>query len=70
LTLDLNRFDFDYNTLQRVKVNDRFEFPLELDVSPFLDPEAVEIPENCQYELKSVIIHRGGAYGGHYHAYV
>jgi len=70
LTVDLNRFDFDYNTFQRVKVNDRFEFPLELDVSAHLDPEAFETPENCQYELKSVIIHRGGAYGGHYHAYI
>ena len=66
----MNRFDFDYNTLQRIKVNDRFEYPLELDVSPFLDPEALENPENCIYELKSVIIHRGGAYGGHYHAYI
>ena len=70
LTLDLNRFDFDYNTLQRVKVNDKFEFPLELDVSAHLDPEAFEPLENCIYELKSVIIHRGGAYGGHYHAFI
>ena len=70
LTVDLNRFDFDYNTFQRVKVNDRFEYPLELDLSAHLDPESVEIPENCIYELKSVIIHRGGAYGGHYHAYI
>lgn len=70
LTLDLNRFDFNYNTFQREKVNERFEFPLELDVSAFLDPEAFETNDNCQYELKSVIIHRGGAYGGHYHAYI
>lgn len=70
LTIDLNRFDFDYNTFQRVKVNDRFEYPLELDLSAHLDPEAVVVPEDCVYELKSVIIHRGGAYGGHYHAYI
>ena len=70
LTIDLNRFDFDYETMQRVKVNDRFEYPLELDLSPHLDPEALELPENCIYELKSIIIHRGGAYGGHYHAFI
>ena len=70
LTIDLNRFDFDYTTFQRVKVNDRFEYPLELDLSAHLDAEAVELPENCIYELKSVIIHRGGAYGGHYHAFI
>lgn len=27
-------------------------------------------PEDLIYELKSVVIHRGGAYGGHYYAYV
>jgi ubiquitin carboxyl-terminal hydrolase 40 len=70
LQIDLLRFDFDYNTFQRVKVNDRFEFPLELDVSAHLDPEAFEDPENTLYELKSIIIHRGGAHGGHYHAYI
>jgi ubiquitin C-terminal hydrolase len=70
LTLDLQRFDFDYNTFQRVKLNDRFEFPLELDVSAFLDPESFETPDCCEYELKSVIIHRGGPYGGHYHAFM
>lgn len=70
LTIDLNRFDFDYNTFQRVKVNDRFEYPLELNLSGFLDPESVETPDSCEYELKSVIIHRGGAYAGHYHAFI
>ena len=26
--------------------------------------------ENFKYELKSIVIHRGGAYGGHYYAYI
>ena len=56
--------------MQRVKVNSRFEFPLELNLQEYLEPESIETPENCQYELKSVIIHRGGAYSGHYHAYI
>jgi ubiquitin C-terminal hydrolase len=43
---------------------------LELNLSEYLDPEALEDPENADYELKSIIIHRGGAYGGHYHAYI
>lgn len=30
----------------------------------------MEDPENAIYELKSIIIHRGGAYGGHYHAFI
>ena len=39
LTLSLNRIELDYTTWQRKKINDRFEFPLELDLSPFLDEE-------------------------------
>ena len=45
LTVNLLRFDFDYNTLQRKKVNDRFEFPLELNMSDHLDPESFEEPD-------------------------
>lgn len=26
--------------------------------------------DETKYELKSIIIHRGGAYGGHYWAYI
>lgn len=37
LTLTLNRIEMDYQTWQRKKINDRFEFPLELDVSPYLE---------------------------------
>ena len=34
------------------------------------DEEIKIDPDLTNYELKSIIIHRGGAYGGHYHAYV
>merc|ERR1712091_584884 len=32
LTFSLNRFELDYQTWQRKKVNQRFEFPLEVDL--------------------------------------
>jgi ubiquitin C-terminal hydrolase len=32
--------------------------------------EEGQVPEELMYELKSIIIHRGGAYGGHYFAYI
>lgn len=53
-----------------MKINDKFEYPLELNLSEYLDHEAFETAEDAVYELKSIIIHRGGAYGGHYHAYI
>eukprot|EP00826_Nyctotherus_ovalis_P048897 TRINITY_DN581_c0_g1_i1.p1 TRINITY_DN581_c0_g1~~TRINITY_DN581_c0_g1_i1.p1 ORF type:complete len:525 (-),score=189.01 TRINITY_DN581_c0_g1_i1:1265-2839(-) len=68
LTLGLNRFEMDWNTMDRKKLNDRLEFPLELSITGFK-----EFPEDAgedEYELKAVVIHRGGAYGGHYHAYI
>jgi ubiquitin carboxyl-terminal hydrolase 40 len=37
LTFCLNRIELDYTTWERKKINDRFEFPLELDMSNFVD---------------------------------
>ncbi|XP_056880412.1 ubiquitin carboxyl-terminal hydrolase 47 isoform X7 [Takifugu flavidus] len=49
LTLQLKRFDFDYNTMHRIKLNDRMTFPEELDMSPFIDVEDEKSPqtESC-----------------------
>ena len=62
-------------TWDRLKVNDQFEFPLELDVSKYMDDSAegnaqVSDPEIVNYELKAVVIHSGGPYGGHYWCYL
>lgn len=32
LVLTLKRFDFDYNTMERKKINDYFEFPIDLNL--------------------------------------
>lgn len=37
LTIHLKRFDFDYQTFHRIKLNDRVTFPNQLDLSEFLD---------------------------------
>jgi ubiquitin carboxyl-terminal hydrolase 40 len=66
ITLALNRYDYVNN--ERKKLNDRFEFPLELNIGVLLETPS-ESPDN-EYVLKAIIIHRGGAYGGHYHAYI
>ncbi|XP_029438913.1 ubiquitin carboxyl-terminal hydrolase 47 isoform X1 [Rhinatrema bivittatum] len=49
LTLQLKRFDFDYTTMHRIKLNDRMTFPEELDMSPFIDIEDEKSPqtESC-----------------------
>lgn len=69
LPIQLQRWTLNYNTFQREKIHKAIEFDTHLDVTPYLvDPE--EAKDGTQYELYSMMIHRGGAYGGHYFAYV
>lgn len=72
LTLSLLRFTYDYKTFQRIKETSKFEFPFDLDLSEFIeDSFRSQIgPEYSKYELFSVIIHSGSAYGGHYRTYI
>uniref|UniRef100_A0A670HS80 Ubiquitin carboxyl-terminal hydrolase 47 n=1 Tax=Podarcis muralis TaxID=64176 RepID=A0A670HS80_PODMU len=65
LTLQLKRFDFDYTTMHRIKLNDRMTFPEELDMGSFID---IEDENSLLYELFSVMVHSGSAAGGHYYA--
>jgi len=41
LTLQLKRFDFDYSTMHRIKLNDRMWFPLILNLNSFIEREKV-----------------------------
>eukprot|EP01113_Clastostelium_recurvatum_P032973 TRINITY_DN4306_c0_g1_i6.p1 TRINITY_DN4306_c0_g1~~TRINITY_DN4306_c0_g1_i6.p1 ORF type:complete len:1027 (-),score=234.69 TRINITY_DN4306_c0_g1_i6:35-3115(-) len=67
LTLQLKRFDYDPATWRRVKLNTRMTFPMELGMAPYL---ATHTEGAHMYDLLSVLIHSGGAMGGHYFAYV
>jgi ubiquitin carboxyl-terminal hydrolase 40 len=72
LTLSLLKFTYDMKTYQRIKILDKFEFPLELDLFEYLEDESKTNANEdyAQYELYSVVIHSGSAYGGHYHTYI
>jgi len=74
LQLQLKRFEYDPMRDQMVKINDRFEFPTELDLTDFLcDPatgEPVNPPDRVLYSLHSVLVHSGGVHGGHYYSYI
>ena len=37
LTLQLKRFDFDYSTMHRIKLNDRMSFPHVLNLNKFVN---------------------------------
>ncbi|XP_075229694.1 ubiquitin carboxyl-terminal hydrolase 47-like [Lycorma delicatula] len=51
LTLHLKRFDFDYNTMHRIKLNDKVTFPEILDLNSFIQQEKDEGSEGFPEEL-------------------
>lgn len=64
LTLSLMRFDFNYQTFERVKINDFYKFDLRLDMAKYTGNT------DDVYDLCAVIVHRGDPYAGHYHAII
>ena len=73
LTLSLLRFTYDLTTYQRIKEVGKFEFPLELDLTDYMEDSFranIACSDYTKYELFSIIIHSGSAYGGHYHTYI
>ncbi|XP_038981966.1 ubiquitin carboxyl-terminal hydrolase 12-like isoform X4 [Phoenix dactylifera] len=73
LQLQLKRFEYDFMRDTMVKINDRYEFPLQLDLDrdngKYLSPEADRRVRNL-YTLHSVLVHSGGVHGGHYYAFI
>ncbi|KAM4697860.1 ubiquitin carboxyl-terminal hydrolase 40 [Rhinophrynus dorsalis] len=69
LTVSLLRFNFDFSKCERYKETSRYTFPTSLNVRPFCEQYNLE-DSLYSYKLFSVIIHKGGCYGGHYHVYI
>lgn len=69
LHLQLKRFEYDFNYDQLIKINDRFEFPDVIDLSPYLDPSILPKPP-AEYYLHGVLVHTGDISTGHYYAMI
>nr|XP_008170826.1 ubiquitin carboxyl-terminal hydrolase 40 [Chrysemys picta bellii] len=69
LTISLLRFNFDFEKCERYKETSCYTFPIRINLRPFCEQTQLEDLE-YMYELFSVIIHKGGCYGGHYHVYI
>ena len=74
INFGLNRFSYDYNTFERIKLNNKFEFPLELNMKQFCDISDKNIEkendDDYLYELYGVIVHSGTPFSGHYYSYI
>ncbi len=64
LIFGLNRFEYDIHRNMRIKLNDYYEFSQELDLKPYTHEYLLD--DQCQYQLKGVVVHAGGAESGHY----
>ncbi|TDL18071.1 hypothetical protein BD410DRAFT_806893 [Rickenella mellea] len=66
LHLQLKRFEYDIQRDAMVKINDRHDFPFEIDLSEFLD----ESSDKSQSWLYKLHCHSGDLHGGHYFALI
>ncbi|KAH8833816.1 hypothetical protein DL96DRAFT_465037 [Flagelloscypha sp. PMI_526] len=69
LHLQLKRFEYDVQRDAMVKINDRHEFPFEIDLDEFLD-ESADRSSPWVYKLHGVLVHSGDLHGGHYFALI
>ncbi|BES97389.1 ubiquitin carboxyl-terminal hydrolase [Nesidiocoris tenuis] len=83
LTIQLKRFEYDFERVCAIKFNDYFEFPRVLDMEPYtvsglaklegeMDCEVADGSKEptTKYNLTGIIVHSGQASGGHYYSYV
>jgi hypothetical protein len=73
--VQLKRFEFDFANGLRLKIQDRFEFPTNLDLRKYTEaahsePASAQLPTYYEYELKGIVVHTGNAFAGHYFSFV
>lgn len=73
----LKRFELNFDTFHREKVNDSFSFPQNLNLFPFtkegvnqIDNNSTSDEEYYEYELTGIIVHTGTSDSGHYYSFI
>jgi len=86
LSLQLMRFDMDWERMIRMKIMTKVEFGRQLNVRPLMNDDAAHriakehgfenadvdgAVDTCfKYDLFAILMHAGAAGGGHYYAYI
>ncbi|OQR99961.1 ubiquitin-specific protease [Achlya hypogyna] len=70
LVVHLKRFEFDFDTMEKCKLNDELEFPLELDMHPYTSRGLAGATGVELYQLKGVVVHSGTCDTGHYYSFL
>ncbi|OQS06269.1 ubiquitin domain containing protein [Thraustotheca clavata] len=70
LMLHLKRFELNFDTFLREKVNDSFAFPLTLDMWPYTKAGLSGVAGECEYTLVGCVVHLGSTESGHYYSLI
>jgi ubiquitin carboxyl-terminal hydrolase 7 len=70
LHVQLKRYEYDFETDNMVKINDRFEFSDSIDLKPYISKNAENYDEDWEYKLHGVLVHQGDVSVGHYYAMI
>eukprot|EP01083_Nonionella_stella_P126876 384305_1 len=71
MLVHLQRFEFNLETMLRVKINSELRFPKKLNMAPYTDDTAAaEDEEEEEYELVGITVHSGMADIGHYYSFI
>ncbi|KAG6612398.1 putative ubiquitin-specific protease [Phytophthora cinnamomi] len=82
LVCHLKRFEFDYDTMEKVKINDYLEFPTEINMFPYTSEALAasgdasakdythEVAKAIMYDLVGVVVHSGTSDTGHYYSFI
>ncbi|TID26192.1 hypothetical protein CANINC_002819 [Pichia inconspicua] len=70
LHVQLKRYEYDFETDNMAKINDRYEFSELLDLKPYISKTSEFYDEDWEYQLHGVLIHQGDVSVGHYYAMI
>ncbi|KAK9451359.1 uncharacterized protein V1518DRAFT_369045 [Limtongia smithiae] len=72
LIFHLKRFDYDFQSMERNKINDLFEFPAEIDMAPYklVNLNDKSNTDTDKFHLVGILVHNGTAESGHYYSYI
>ncbi|EEY66920.1 ubiquitin-specific protease, putative [Phytophthora infestans T30-4] len=72
LVCHLKRFEFDYDTMEKMKINDYLEFPMEIDMFPYTSDAGADSGDgkSIMYDLVGVVVHSGTSDTGHYYSFI
>lgn len=70
LFFQLRRFEYDSKIKQKVKINSKLTFPLNLNMNSYMPTEARKENDENLYELFGVLAHAGNVENGHFYVFL